>query len=179
MRVSERLGLLPGKCCSTKPSAATLGGGDAHNIFYLWTRSRVQMRRGECTMVLPLHDKGEGQAGKQFCFRWSWLLRCRALSFLLRKKRVQKAQSGFPLSSHLSLCQLCFCLCIPALMSQWRPHPYINPLVSHIPWSLTYLVSFSLHPYLLWFSEVERWLWEGKFVFQLLGGVSSPLACSG
>lgn len=80
VRVGKRLWLLPGTCNSTKCSVAALGGADILNMSYLWAWSRTRMRRRKCTSVLHLYNRGEGQAGKHSCFRWSWLLRSFELS---------------------------------------------------------------------------------------------------
>lgn len=140
-------------------------------------------RRGAFTLDLPLHNKAEDRAGKCCCFRWPGWLRCRALRFLLREKRMPKALSGITLSSHPSLYQLCFCLCVPAIIPHWRPYLYISLLVSHISLisSLTYLLSSPLHAYLLWFSEqgggntvLEREVWPRRRGCPVRGCLLSP-----
>lgn len=115
-------------------------------------------RGGEFILDLPLHNKAKDRAGTFYHFRWPRQLRCRALSFLLRENRMPRALSGITPSSHPSLYPLCFCLCVPAIISHWKPYLCINPLISHISLinSLTYLLSSPLHPYLLWFSEEGR-----------------------
>lgn len=145
------------------------------------------MRRGECTLVLPLHNKEESQGGKHSCFRWSWLLRCRALSFFLRKRGCQKPRVGslcpptFPSANYgfASVSQLLYHSGDLILTSTHLFPLFLDQLIN--------LVSSPLHPRLLWFSvvpvrkEVERQLWEGKFGLGsgdiLLGDVSSPFAC--
>lgn len=92
---------------------------------------QARKRGGKFPLDLPLHNKAEGRAGKCCHFRRPGLLRCRALSRLLREKRIPKALSGITLSSYPSLYHLCFCLCVPAIISHCRPYLYINPLVSH------------------------------------------------
>lgn len=120
---SERLRLLPGTHCSTVLVAA-LGHRGTCSMSYLWTWGRVEVRR-ECTLILPLRNKEEGQIRKHSCFRWSWLLGCRTLNFLLQKKKMPKQDPSvlppFPLPS--MLLHLC-----PSYTTVYLTSTYLFPI---------------------------------------------------
>lgn len=142
------------------PTRHTLQHKVFSSCYWGWRHSQHELpanikqareRRGKFPLDLHLHNKGEDRAGKCCHFRWPRQLRHRALSSPLREKRIPEALSGLTPSSYPSLYQLCFCLCVPAIISHWRPYLYINSLVAHSSLinSLTYLLSSPLHPYLL------------------------------
>lgn len=148
---SGRDGLLPGTLQHKMFSSCSWGWRHSQHELPA-NMKQARRRRGKFILDLPLHNKAEYRAGKYCHFRWPGLLRCRALSFLLREKIIPKALSGITVLLLVPLPAVLLCtsyyITLEALI-------YLNPLVSHTTLinSLTYLLSSPLHPYLLWFSE--------------------------
>lgn len=133
-------------------------------------------RGGKFTLDLPLHNKAEDKAGKWCHFRWPGVLRCRALSFLLREKRTPKPLSGiYPPTLPCVLLPLCSSYYTGGLI-------FTSNLFPVLIWSTICCPPHCI-PTCFDFlrKEVERQFWKGKFGpgsrAVLLGGVWSPFDC--